>query len=130
MPSELEYGMPNEYQPPEEAQLQQHWKNQQRQMLEQKLGELQQHHPQWWTYSDTLGERPIDGMIRQIIRLKEEEIPIQDAIRGFSPESRDQFQYNQNTDLVPGTEWNRIPSYLSNDPNDIRMDNRLKGKVM
>ena len=35
-------------------------------VTEKKLQELQKKYPKWFHYSDTLGERPIDGLIREV----------------------------------------------------------------
>lgn len=39
--------------------------------IEAQLADLKGQYPKWWNYSDTLGERPIDGMIREILYQKE-----------------------------------------------------------
>ena len=46
-----------------EAQAQQ-----QQLVLAVRLEQLKKWYPQWFTYSDSIGERPIDGMMREISR--------------------------------------------------------------
>ena len=46
-----------------EAQAQQ-----QQQELAVRLEQLKKWYPQWFTYSDSIGERPIDGMMREVQR--------------------------------------------------------------
>jgi hypothetical protein len=44
--------------------------------LEIRMGQLKEWYPEWFTYSDTLGERPIDGMMRELrtnYQLREEQ---------------------------------------------------------
>lgn len=40
------------------------------QFLEEKLQSLKKDYPQWFNYNDTLGERPIDGFVRQLDKQK------------------------------------------------------------
>ena len=63
--------------------------------IEKRLSELKTQYPHWWNYSDTLGERPVDGMIREI-HYNAEQNAMMDALRNrqeMQKQQRDQSYY-------------------------------------
>ena len=62
-PTQEQQILPPELNMQNEAQAQQ-----QQQELAVRFEQLKKWYPQWFTYSDSLGERPIDGMMREIQR--------------------------------------------------------------
>lgn len=86
--------------PTHEQELTEHWKVQKQEMLQQRMEELRGVHPEWFNYSDTLGERPIDGMIRNI--LQQYKMLEENNIRLDRESDIKQRQIQQNRGVAPG----------------------------
>ena len=102
MPSDFEFVQPTDRIPPpsREEQLSDHWQRQQQEMLQQRMEALRETEPSWFVYSDTLGERPIDGMIRELLtnyQIREEGANIDEEDRRRITE-----QVDQNARIAPG----------------------------
>ena len=63
--------------------------------LEIRMGQLKEWYPEWFNYSDTLGERPIDGMMRELrtnYQLREEQ---KESQRDYAGQVTRQVEQNE-----------------------------------
>ena len=67
-------------------------------------------HPHWFNYSDTLGERPIDGFIREYQRREQQKQESMDY--EMLQLEKDAGNRNNNLRVMQNQEWNYDPGYV------------------
>ena len=80
-----------------------------RQFIEGKLQSLKKERPDWFNYSDLLGERPIDGFIRQLDQ-RLLDIRIHNSLQTRQLTGQEDF-YQQNKAIKgPESSWQMDPN--------------------